>query len=174
MNRAYLLLGSNIDAAHNLPRAVAILAEAGHVRAVSSVYETAPVGRADQASFLNAAILLETRLGPVELKGAVIRRLEERLGRVRDPADRNAPRTIDVDILLWNEMVGEILGRVVPDPDILRYAHVAVPLAEIAPDLIHPVMGERLADIARGLWTGDPRPPIRRGDVRLLPHETDG
>jgi len=174
MNRAYLLLGSNIDAARNLPRAVALLAEAGCVRAVSSVYETAPVGRADQASFLNAAILLETRLGPAELKGAVIRRLEERLGRVRDPADRNAPRTIDADIVLWNKMVGEILGRPVPDPDILRYAHVAVPLAEIAPDLRHPVNGERLADVARSLAATDPRPPVRRGDVRLQPDESAG
>jgi 2-amino-4-hydroxy-6-hydroxymethyldihydropteridine diphosphokinase len=174
MNRAYLILGSNIDPVRNLTRAVAILAEAGRVRAVSSVYETAPVGRTDQASFLNAAVLLETRRGAAALKGEVIRRLEERLGRLRDPADRNAPRTIDVDIVLWNEMVGEILGRPVPDPDILRYAHVAVPLAEIAPDLSHPISGERLAEIARSLTAKASRPPARRRDIRLLPDEIAG
>jgi 2-amino-4-hydroxy-6-hydroxymethyldihydropteridine diphosphokinase len=174
MNRAYLVLGSNIDPARNLPRAVALLAKAGHIRAASSVYETAPVGRSDQAPFLNAAVLLETRLTPAVLKGDIILRLEERLGRVRDPADRNAPRTIDVDIVLWNDLVGEILGRPVPDPDILRHAHVAVPLAEIAPDLIHPANSERLADIAHRLAAAASPPPARRPDVRLLPGEFAG
>ena len=76
--------------------------------------------------------------------------------------------------MLWNEMVGEILGRPVPDPDILRYAHVAVPLAEIAPDLCHPVSGEQLADIAHRLATEASRPPARRRDIRLLPDEIAG
>jgi 2-amino-4-hydroxy-6-hydroxymethyldihydropteridine diphosphokinase len=174
MNRAYLALGSNIDPRRNLPRAVALLAAAGRVRAVSRVWETAPVGCTDQAPFLNAAVLLETELTPEALKGQVIAGLEERLGRVRDPADRNAPRTIDVDIVLWNDDVGEILGRPVPDPDLLRHAHVAVPVAELEPALIHPVSSEPLAAIARRLAAAARPAPVPCPDVRLLPADPAG
>lgn len=171
MNRAYLALGSNIDPRRNLTRAVALLAAAGRVRSVSRVWETAPVGRTDQPPFLNAAVLLETELAPEALKEGVIADLEARLGRVRDPADRNAPRTIDVDIVLWNDRVGEILGRPVPDPDLLRHAHVAVPVAELDPELPHPVSGEPLAAIARRLAAAAQPAPVPRPDVRFLPAE---
>jgi 2-amino-4-hydroxy-6-hydroxymethyldihydropteridine diphosphokinase len=167
-NRAYLSLGSNIQKERNLPRAVALLRAAGRLLAISHAYESEPVGRGDQPTFLNAAVLLETRLSGSELKQTIIADIEEQLGRVRDPLDKNAPRTIDVDVALWNEEVGEILGRPVPDPDILNFAHVAVPLAEIAPDLVHPRCGLTLAAIAQRLLARQPSLRIR-ADIILQP-----
>jgi 2-amino-4-hydroxy-6-hydroxymethyldihydropteridine diphosphokinase len=151
MNLAYLSLGSNIAKETSLPSAVALLAQQGTLTVVSTVYETAPVGRPRQPLFWNAAVLLETALTPERLKDGTLSVIEERLGRKRDPDDPNAPRTIDIDISLWNLDVLTVKGKPVPDPDILRYAHVAVPLAEIAPGLVHPVNGQTLAVIARRL-----------------------
>jgi 2-amino-4-hydroxy-6-hydroxymethyldihydropteridine diphosphokinase len=150
-NRAYLSLGSNIRKETNLPRAVTLLGQAGILAAVSSAYETLPVGRTDQPPFLNAAVLLLTEFSPEEVKDRLISSVEHRLNRVRDPADPNAPRTIDIDISLWNDEICTVKGQAVPDPDIMLYAHVTVPLAEIAPRLIHPVTGETLAAIAARL-----------------------
>lgn len=172
MNRAYLLLGSNIEPEANLPRALALLAGAGRVVAVSAVYRTVAVGRTDQADFLNAAVLLETALTAGELKGRAIAAVEAALGRVRDPLDKNAPRTIDVDVAIWEAGAGGAgpsrtgaAGAVgaagaaglaneagpSPDPDIAQRAHVAVPLADLAPDWVHPVDGRPLALIAAEL-----------------------
>jgi 2-amino-4-hydroxy-6-hydroxymethyldihydropteridine diphosphokinase len=168
-HHAYLVLGSNRDATTNLPRAARALAGHGEVAATSSVYETAPVGTADPARFLNAALHLITALTPERLKGDVIPGIETTLGRERDPADRFAPRTIDIDIVLWDERIGTILGRPVPDPDLLRHLHVVWPLAEIAPDLRHPGDGRTLAEIAAALATEAPSAalPVLRHDVIL-------
>jgi 2-amino-4-hydroxy-6-hydroxymethyldihydropteridine diphosphokinase len=167
-NRAYLSLGSNMDKERNLPCAVAMLRSAGSLLAISQAYETAPVGSADQPSFLNAAVLLETELSARDLKQGIIAGIESRLGRIRNPQDKNAPRTIDIDISLWNDEVTEVLDQPIPDPDILRFAHVAVPLAEIAPDLIHPQEGQSLARIAEQLACRAPGLQPRT-DVRLNP-----
>ena len=119
MNRAYISLGSNIDSEHNMREAVRRLSLRCHLLAVSPVYETAPVGRTDQSNFLNAAALIETELTAVELKTNVLQVIEGELGRVRT-ADRNAPRTIDLDISLFNEEVFDLGQRHIPDPDILK------------------------------------------------------
>ncbi len=165
-NRVYLSLGSNISKEHNLPLAVAMLAETGRLFAVSAAYETAAVGGEDYPGFLNAAVALDTDLGPGEFKAQVIGPIEAQLGRVRDPEDRNAPRTIDIDIVLWNDEVLDGNGVVVPDPDLLRLAHLAVPLAEIAPDLVHPLSGEKLTTIA-GRLVAAGQIVTARGDVVL-------
>jgi len=146
-NRAFLALGSNIEPETNLPRCVALLRERCRVLAVSRVYETAPVGFTEQANFLNAAVLVETSRGPAELKTDVLADVEKRLGRVRTE-NKNASRTIDVDIALFNEDVLEVGARRIPDPDILAYGHVALPLADLAPDYRHPETGQTLAEIA--------------------------
>ncbi len=156
MNLAYLSLGSNIDPEINLPRAAALLRAAGRLRAVSPVFETAPVGTGDPRPFLNAAVILETALDATTLKRRVLADVEARLGRVRDPNDRNAPRTIDVDISLWQGDAGPP-----PDPDILLQVHVAVPLAAVAPELAHPETGESLAAIAARLARAQPQPRPR-------------
>ena len=74
--------------------------------------------------------------------------VEKALGRIHLPGETWLSRPIDVDIALWGNTVGEILGRPVPDPDILRFVHVALPLADLAPDLQHPTDGRTLAEIA--------------------------
>lgn len=148
MNVAYLSLGSNIAPKQNLPAAVALLAEVGRLIAVSHAYETPPVGNPSDPPFLNAAVALETPLSAEALKEDVLRPLEDRLGRRRTD-DPNAPRTIDVDISLFNDQVLQVGKRRIPDPEILRYPHIAVPLADVAPAYRHPETGETLAEIAR-------------------------
>ncbi|MFQ5407175.1 MAG: 2-amino-4-hydroxy-6-hydroxymethyldihydropteridine diphosphokinase [Anaerolineales bacterium] len=147
MNRIYLSLGSNVEKEQNLPRAVALLATRARLVAVSSVYETAPVGNVDAPAYFNAAALVETTRTPEDFKREILRPIESALGRRRS-SDKNAPRTIDIDVALVNEQICELDGRHVPEPDVVAYPHVAIPLAEIAPDYIHPETRQTLADIA--------------------------
>ncbi|MCB0002970.1 MAG: 2-amino-4-hydroxy-6-hydroxymethyldihydropteridine diphosphokinase [Anaerolineae bacterium] len=164
MNRAYLSLGSSLDKERNLRAGVGLLAEHGRVLAVSSAYETAPIGNPDDPTFLNAALILETPLEPQALKETVLRAVEDRLGRQRT-SDPNAPRTFDADISLFNDEILDVGRRHIPDPEILLYAHIAVPLAEIAPNYRHPETGETLAAIARRVSLDTTM--IRRDDVSL-------
>lgn len=147
----FLSLGSNIEPEKNLPAAVRELERYGNVLAVSQVWQSAPVGFSAQADFLNGAVLLETMLSPAELRGIAIPDIEAKLHRVRDPNNKNAPRTIDIDIALYNRDVIEIDGRRIPDPDIRSRPFVAVPLAELDPDYVHPETGTTLREIAAGL-----------------------
>lgn len=144
-----IALGSNIEPRKNLPRALAALREHLEVTAVSRLWETEPVGRPAAPAFLNAAVRVETRLGPVELKWEVLRPLEAELGRVRTE-DKNAPRVIDLDLVLYGSLVLEDpqRGLSLPDPDLSRLAHLALPVAEVAGDLRHPETHERLARLA--------------------------
>ncbi len=164
---AYLSLGSNLDKEHNLPAAVRRLAAQGRLLAVSAVYETAPVGNPDDPSFFNAAVALETKLPPAELKQQVLARIEQQLGRQRS-ADPNAPRTIDVDISLYDNAILNLGKRQIPDPEILCFPHIAVPLADLAPNYRHPETGETLAEIAARLTAAAGQPLLRRDDVVLL------
>ena len=150
-----LLLGSNIDKERNIPAALAALRAAPDVTvcAVSSVLETPAIGPdgavSEQASFHNVAVHVRTTLAPPALR-TLLRTLERQLGRVRS-ADKFAPRPIDMDISLYDEVIYDHDGMVIPDPDIARFPHVARPLAEIAPDWIVPTSGERLETIAARL-----------------------
>jgi 2-amino-4-hydroxy-6-hydroxymethyldihydropteridine diphosphokinase len=149
-NRAFISLGSNIEPERNLVEAVRRLATLCRLLALSPVYETLPVGTVEQPNFLNAAALVETLLSPIELKGQVLQVIEAELGRVRT-ADKNAPRTIDLDISLFNDQVLDLGDRHVPDPEILRFPHIAQPLADLAPEYCHPETGQTLREIAQGL-----------------------
>ena len=125
---------------------------------VSSVYETVPRGLKEQPNFFNLAILIESELNPSQLKQHLIDPIEKSLNRIRKQ-DKNAPRTIDLDIVLYGEQVMNYEGddghtRYIPDPDLLQYAHVAVPIAELAPELIHPITGQSIARIAQNLIAG--------------------
>lgn len=166
MAHVHITLGSNINPADNLRACLDLLREKCDVRAVSPVYETAPVGYTAQDNFLNAAVLVQTDLNPDDFRVAVIVPIEAALGRTRDPANKNAPRTIDLDIALWDHAV-LTFGRKpwrVPDPDILRFVHVARPLADISPGYTHPEDGRTLADIALSLSAEGLR---RRPDIDL-------
>ena len=150
LSTAYISLGSNIDPEVNLKRAIELIKTRCTVLAVSHAYRTPPQGFTNQADFLNLALKIETDLDVVTLKHSVLDWIERELKRVRDPNNKNAPRTIDLDISLWNNDIfdyGEKSWHI-PDPDILRFAHVALPLAEIAPDYIHPIEKTSLNVIA--------------------------
>jgi 2-amino-4-hydroxy-6-hydroxymethyldihydropteridine diphosphokinase len=149
--RAYLSLGSNIEPERNLPAAVRALAAFGRVVAVSGVWESTPFESSGN-NFLNAAVLLETELSAVRIYNEAIPGIEQQLGRVRDPRNKNAPRTIDVDLSLFNHDVLELAGHRIPDPDIAKRPFVAVPLAELDLDYAHPTLGRTLGDIAAS-WT---------------------
>ncbi|MCH7685880.1 MAG: 2-amino-4-hydroxy-6-hydroxymethyldihydropteridine diphosphokinase [Planctomycetes bacterium] len=147
-NRAFFSLGSNIDPETNLPAAVRELQRFGRTVAVSQVWETEPVGFADQPNFFNAALLLETSLSPWELQFEVVVEVETVLGRIRDPHNKNAPRTIDIDLALFNRDVLKLEQRQIPNPEILERAFVAIPLSELDPEYLHPLENRTLAEIA--------------------------
>lgn len=155
MNRVIIALGSNIDKEENIRKALALLKNMCQVTAVATLYETIPVGLRDQPNFLNTAVLIETPLEPTAIKQKIINHLETVLNRVRQ-ANPNAPRTIDADIILFNDAVLDYDGgdgrlRHIPDPDLRKFPHVAVPTAELAPEMPHPETGEKLQDIANRL-----------------------
>lgn len=173
VNRAIISIGSNINKEENLPASIRLIAQHCQVTAISPVYETLPVGLPDQPNFFNAAIIVETDMRPALLKTRVLAAIEERLKRVRMP-DKNAPRTIDLDLALYNDEICEYDGHEVPDPDVLIFAHVAVPIADMVPHLRHPQTGETMQEIARRLMrettAENNGEPIlwRRTDVNLI------
>jgi 2-amino-4-hydroxy-6-hydroxymethyldihydropteridine diphosphokinase len=154
----FITLGSNIAPARNLERAVRMLGQNYHLAlcAVSRVYETAPIDATgkiarDQGNFLNAAVLVETDYySAFSLKYNVLRFIETCLGRVRS-ADRFATRPIDLDIALYGDQVIATPLLDIPDPDIVKRAHVALPLADLTPEFVHPCTGQTLAAIAESL-----------------------
>lgn len=163
----YLTLGSNLHQEKCYPLAVRKLTQLGEVAAVSPIYETEPVGMEEGAGrFFNGAVLLLTELEPEELKIRLLEDVEKALGRVHLSGETWLSRPIDVDIALWGNTVGSILGRPIPDPGILKYIHVALPLADLAPDLVHPVDGRALGEIADELVGQGPLPEIR-SDILL-------
>jgi 2-amino-4-hydroxy-6-hydroxymethyldihydropteridine diphosphokinase len=165
-NLAYLSLGSNIEPERNLPAAVDRLGRWGRVQTVSTAWESAPLGFADQPNFLNAIVLLETSLSAQALRQEAIASIETALGRVRS-ANKNAPRTIDIDIMLFNHDVLQVGQRRIPSPEVLERPFVAIPLAEVAPDYIHPETGQPLRQIGERF---DPAAAgmRRRDDVTLM------
>ncbi len=151
MHCVTILLGSNIDKERNLPAAVRLLRQAAEVVAVSPVYETAAVPD-NRPRFLNAAVLLLTGQTAAELKDGLLSDIERALGRERAP-DRNAPRTIDLDIALYDDAVFDYIpadGRTrhVPEPDLIRFPHCLQPVADLLPNLPHPETGEPLGELA--------------------------
>jgi 2-amino-4-hydroxy-6-hydroxymethyldihydropteridine diphosphokinase len=141
---AVIGLGSNLgDRRENLCAAVTSLCQLGHLVALSSLYETVPMGGPPQPSFLNAAVRIATRLGPGDLLES-LHAVETSRGRVR--RERWGPRTLDLD-LLWVRglrLVGSNLT--VPHPRLAERAFAMIPLVEVAPDAADPVDGVRYAD----------------------------
>jgi 2-amino-4-hydroxy-6-hydroxymethyldihydropteridine diphosphokinase len=162
---AWLLLGSNIQPERNLPGAVAAIGRTESILAVSSVWQSPPADGSDQADYWNAAVQIRTAKSPAEIHSAVIGPIERLLGRLRS-ADKFAPRTIDIDLALYDDLAGEFSGRTLPHPDILQRAYAALPLAEISPEKLHPINGEPLKAIAGRLRSAAIR---RREGVSLLP-----
>lgn len=162
-NTVYLSLGSNINPADNLEAAVNKLALLTRLLAISSVWETRPVGLIDQPNFLNAAVIVKTELSAELFKRRVLATIEQSLGRVRQ-ANKNAPRPIDIDIMLFNRQVFRLGHRRIPDPEILERSFVAIPLAEIAPNYQHPETGQTLREIAQS-FQAEAKDMVLRQDV---------
>ena len=148
----YLSLGSNIgDREENLRTAIAKLAEVGNVVAVSSFYETEPVEVAAQPWFMNCAVKLDTEKMPRQLMAAILT-LEQSMGRQR--RQNKGPRTIDIDVLLFGSSVIELPSLTVPHSRMHQRRFVLEPLAEIAPDLRHPVFKRTIRELRDALPAG--------------------
>lgn len=143
---AYVAVGSNIEPDRNVPLALERLADKTEILAVSTFYETEPLDRPDQSSYRNGVIKIRVDEAPTSLKFNTLRAIETGLGRERS-GDALAPRTIDLDVILCGPLVTDEPGLRLPDPDIRSRPFIAVPLLEIAPDLILPDTGELLAEL---------------------------
>jgi len=158
MGRAWLSLGSNVDAEHWLAVAVAELRERFGALDVSPVYRSKAVGF-DGPDFLNLAVGLDSDLGPEDLNDW-LHALEDRHGRVRS-GDRYASRTLDLDIVLYDDLVLSGEGHLELPRGELRHAFVLKPMADIAPDVRHPVDGRSMAELwAAFPWESEPLSPV--------------
>lgn len=161
MIRAYVALGSNlgnpVQTIEDAMDAMAAL-RGSLLKAMSSLYRTAPVGLKHQPDFINAVVALDTRLTPRDLLDELFA-LEARFGRERSV--RNAPRTLDLDLLLHGDTVQDDPELILPHPRMHERAFVLVPLAEIAPELTIPGRG-RVADLLAACADQRIHPLVRR------------
>lgn len=140
----YLGLGSNLgDRGDNLQEAVKLLAERLRMGRVSSVYETEAVGDASQPRYLNQVVQFYTTLPPEALL-VLLKGFELKLGRT---GGAGSPRPIDIDILFYGDQVVKTPDLVIPHPRLVERAFVLIPLAEIAPDLVHPVQHKTVKEL---------------------------
>jgi len=141
----YLGLGANLgDRQANLAQAVELLGQRLDIEKVSSIYETEPVGYKDQPLFLNAVCRVQTDIGPLQLL-SLVKGIEASMGRVPNFSD--GPRLIDIDIILYGDMVMMDPELSIPHPRMAQRAFVLIPLAEIAPGLVHPFSGESVEEM---------------------------
>lgn len=158
--QVYLSLGSNLgDRAGNLLQAIKLLAGAGEVVLVSSIYETAPVEVTQQSWFLNCALHLDTRATPEKLLADLLA-IEKSMGRER--TSHKGPRLIDLDILLFGDHPYTSPTLTVPHPAMHQRRFVLAPMVEIAPDLRHPVLQRSMRQLLEDL-------PLDGQEVRRVP-----
>lgn len=146
----YIGVGSNIDPDRNVRQALLRLAEETTVKAISTFYRTRPVGSRGQPFFYNGVVEVATDLPPRELKQSVLLEIEAAMGRRRS-ADRYASRPIDLDIVLYGDLVISGEGLTIPDPEIAERPFLAFPLHELEPGLVIPGSIQTIAEIVSRL-----------------------
>ncbi len=158
---AAIAFGSNLgsqfgDREANLREAIRRVGQLGEIRAVSSFFDTAPVGYTDQPRFLNGAMLIETALEPLDLMRELLA-IERAMGRDRAAAPPKGPRVIDLDLLLMGEVAMNSEGLTLPHPAMAERRFVLEPLAEIAPEMPDPLSGLTVGQMLERLNNPDPR-----------------
>lgn len=153
MNKvAYLSIGSNLgNRENNVREAIERLESIGTVMSTSSLYETEPVEFIDQPMFLNAAVKFSTSRSPMEL---ITRLLQIEKGMGRERTQKKGPRTIDLDILLFGEQVINTSELTIPHPSMHQRRFVLEPLAEIAPEVNHPLLKANIRELLQQLPEG--------------------
>ena len=148
MNKAYLLTGGNMgNRLLFLIQAKELLAEyCGEITAASSYYETAAWGNTEQAAFINQALELQTELNARQLIRKILK-IEKMMGRIRK--EKYGPRNIDIDILLFNDEIQDISFLKLPHPEMQNRRFALLPLAEIAPAMIHPVFKKSIQQLLK-------------------------
>lgn len=151
MAPVYIGVGSNIEPLRNIPAAIKLLREWGiTVFASSTFYRTPAIGRPEQEPYANGVWLIEYARSAWELK-ALLRKTEEHLGRVRTE-DRYAPRSLDLDILLFGDLVTHEKGLIIPDPHITERPFLCRCLLELDPAIRMPESGRRLSEFSSADW----------------------
>jgi 2-amino-4-hydroxy-6-hydroxymethyldihydropteridine diphosphokinase len=144
LTTAYLSIGSNLgNRQENLDRALKLISERMRVGKISSIYDTEPVGNVNQPRFLNLACEVFTRLTPEGLL-ALIKGFEQKMGRYGRSGE---PRIIDIDIVLFGDVVLDTPDLVIPHPRMHERSFVLIPLTEIAPDVVHPVLKKKIKEL---------------------------
>lgn len=147
---AYIGVGSNIEPESNIADALTRLSKHVDIIGISFFYKTAPLLRENQSDYLNGVWQISTSISPEDLKFGILRRIEKELHRNRE-SDKYAPRTIDLDLLLYDDMVIQEDNLTIPDPDICKRSFIAFPLSELNPDLVMPDTNKPLIDILGAL-----------------------
>jgi 2-amino-4-hydroxy-6-hydroxymethyldihydropteridine diphosphokinase len=148
MNKAYLLIGGNEgERLHYLEQAKKEIEQScGEISLQSSIYETAAWGIRDQPSFLNQAIMIQTQHNADKLMDEILS-IEEKLGRIRK--EKYGPRTIDIDILFFNEDIINLSHLRIPHPELQNRRFALVPMNEIAPELVHPGLHKTIMQLLK-------------------------
>ncbi len=146
MVQAFIAAGSNIEPAKNIEKAIQMLSKQVRIKGISTVYQTEPIGRPEQQNYYNCVLKTETQLRPKILKNDVLGAIENALGRKRTE-DKFASRTIDLDLIIYDKLAGEIDGIIFPDPEITERPFLAFGLCELEPKLILPGTNKAIADI---------------------------
>lgn len=137
MARAFIAIGSNVEPAYNVIVGIRSLVQRTGVCGISTVYRTAALGRPEQPDYFNCVVEILTDAPPVQVKHGVLRPIEKCIGRERSD-DKYAPRPIDLDLIVYGELVMDTEDIRLPDPEILKRPFLAIPLLELAPGLVLP------------------------------------